>query len=146
LANKRRKLVLTPDYNNGASYTDPQMPEESHSQRFRKMQSEVERRRRELMIQLGQRLMKSRGTAISEAHTDRERLAQIEAYKNLILEKTRELQAWTEHRDHAANRGMAKEAKFRQQMITEMEKRLKRYEEEIRNLRSIPGSSWSGST
>lgn len=122
------------------------MPEESHSQRFRKWQAEIERRRRELMIQLGQLLMKSRGTAVPEAHTDRERLAQIEAYKNLIQEKTRELQDWTQHSDHAANRGMAKEAKFRQQMITGMEKQLKLYEEEIRNLRSIPGSSWSGST
>jgi hypothetical protein len=122
------------------------MPEESPSQRFREMRAEIKRKRRELMIQLGDTLLRSRGTAVPESHPDRERLAQIEAYDHLIREKTRELQDWTQHRDRAANRGMAGEAKFRQQMIMGMENELKRYEEEIRKLRSIPGSSWSGST
>jgi hypothetical protein len=76
----------------------------------------------------------------------RERLAQIEAIKNLIRDGIRELETWTQHRDHAAKQGMTKQAQFRQQMITGMEKQLKRYKEELRQLQSIPGSSWSGST
>jgi len=81
-----------------------------------------------------------------EAQTDRERLAQIEAYKNLIQDQTRELETWTQHGDHAAKQGMTKQARFRHQMITGMEKKLKRYKEELRQLQSTPGSSWSGST
>ena len=79
-----------------------------------------------------------------EAQTDRERLAQIEAYKNLIQDQTRELETWTQLGDHAAKQGMTKQARFRQQMIAGMEKKLKRYKEERRQLQSTPGSSWSG--
>ena len=122
------------------------MPEESPSRRIRKIRKESQRKLRELTVQLGENLLKSRGIALPEAQTDRERLAQIEAYKNLIRDKTRELESWTQHRDRAANHGMTKQAQFRQQMITGMENQLNRYKEELRRLQSIPGSSWSGST
>jgi hypothetical protein len=84
------------------------MSEESPRQRIRKIRQESERRLRELTVQLGENLLKSKGIALPEAQSDRERLAQIEAYKNLILEKTRELETWTQHRNRAANHGMTK--------------------------------------
>jgi len=122
------------------------MPEESPSRRIRKIREESHRKLRELRVQLGEHLLKSRGITLPEAQTDRERIAQIEAYKDLIRDKTRELESWTQHRDRAAKHGMMKQAQFRQQMITGMENQLERYKEELRRLRSIPGSSWSGST
>ena len=122
------------------------MPEESPSRRIRKIRAESQRKLRELKVQLGESLLKSKGITLPEAQTDRERLAQIEAIKNLIRDGIRELETWTQHRDHAAKQGMTKQAQFRQQMITGMEKQLKRYKEELRQLQSIPGSSWSGST
>ena len=123
------------------------MPEESPRQRIRKIRQESQRRLRELTLQLGENLLKSRGVALPEAQSDRERLAQIEAYKDLIRDKTRELEVWTQHRERATNHGMTKQAQFRQQMITGMENQIKRYKEELRRLQSFPaGSSWSGST
>lgn len=122
------------------------MPEESPSRRIRKIRAESQRKLRELRVQLGESLLRSKGIPLPEVQTDRERLAQIEAYKNLIQDQTRELKTWTHHGDHAANQGMTKQAQFRQQMITGMEKKLNRYKEELRQLQSIPGSSWSGST
>jgi capsule polysaccharide export protein KpsE/RkpR len=79
---------------------------------------------------------------------DAENLLQmaLDAENHLIRDKTRELESWTEYRDRAAKHGMTKQAQFRQQMITGMENQLERYEEELRRLQSIPGSSWSGST
>lgn len=121
------------------------MAEESPSRRIRKIREESQGKLRELMVQLGESLLKSRGT-LPEAQTGRERIAQIEAYKNLIRDKTRELESWTQHRDRAAKNGMTKQAQFRQEMIAGMENQLGRYKEELRRLRSIPGSSWSGST
>lgn len=122
------------------------MPQEWPTRRIRKIREENQRRLRELTVQLGEHLLKSRGVALPEAQSDRERLAQIEAYKNLIRDQTRELETWTQHRERAANLGMAKQAHFRQRMITGMENQIKRHKEELRRLQSIPGSSWSGST
>ena len=122
------------------------MPEESPSRRIREIRAENQRKLRTLRVQLGESLLKSKGITLPEAQTDRERLAQIEAYKDRIRDQTRELETWTRHRDHAATQGMTKQAQFRQQMITGMENKLKRYKEELRQLQSIPGSSWSGST
>jgi hypothetical protein len=96
------------------------MSEESPRQRIRKIRQESQRRLRELTVQLGESLLKSKGVALPEAQSDRERLAQIEAYKNFIRDKTRELETWSEHREHATKRGMIKQG--------------------------FPGSSWSGST
>ena len=122
------------------------MSEESPRQRIRKSRQESQRRLRELTVQLGESLLKSKGVALPEAQSDRKRLAQIEAYKSLIRDKTRELETWTQHRERATNRGMTKQAQFRQQMITGMENQIKRYKEELRRLQSVPGSPWSGST
>jgi hypothetical protein len=122
------------------------MAEESPSRHIRKIRAESQRKLRELRVRLGESLLKSKGITLPEEQTDRERLAQIEAYKNLIRDQTRELETWTQHRDHAANHAMAKQVQFRQQMIAGMENQLKRYKEELRQLQSIPGSSWGGST
>jgi len=77
---------------------------------------------------------------------DLDRIAQIEAYKDLIRSKARDLEEWREFRDRATTRGMLKEAQFRQQMVAGMENQLERYKEEVRRLQSIPGSFWAGST
>jgi hypothetical protein len=122
------------------------MPEESPSPGIRKIREESQRKLRDLTVQLGVSLLKSKGVALPEAQTDRERIAQIEAYKHLIRDQNRELESWIQHRDCAAKQGMTKQAQFRQQMITGMENQLERYKEELRRLQSIPGSSWSGST
>src|ERR1700758_1557206 len=103
------------------------MSEESPNRRIREIRAESQRKLRELRVQLGESLLKSKGITLPEAQTDRERLAQIEAYKNLIRDQTRELETWTQHRDHAAKQGMTKQAQFRQRMITGMENKLKRY-------------------
>ena len=115
------------------------MPEESPSRLIRKLREESQRKLRELRVQLGVNLLKSKGVVLPEAKTDRERIAQVEAYKKLIRDKTRELDSWIQHRDRAANQRMTKQAQFRQQMITGMEY-LERYKEELRRLQSIPGS------
>ena len=122
------------------------MPEETPRRRIQKMLEESQRKLSELRVQLSETLLKSRGIALPANGADRERIAKIEAYKDLIRSKTRELEEWVEHRDHDADHGMTKQAQFRQQMITGMEKELKGYKEELRRLQSIPGSSWSGST
>jgi hypothetical protein len=122
------------------------MPEESPSRRIRKLREESQRKLRELRVQLGVNLLKSKGVVLPEAQTDRERIAQVEAYKKLIRDKSRELDSWIQHRDRAANQGMTKQAQFRQQMITGMENQLERYKEELRRQQYFPGSSWSGST
>jgi hypothetical protein len=122
------------------------MPEELPRQRIRKIRQESERKLREVTVQFGENLLKSKGVALPEVQSDRERLAQIEAYKNLIQDTTRELETWTQHKDRAANQGMPKQAQFRQQMITGMENQLKRYKEKLQQLQSFPGSSWSAST
>ena len=122
------------------------MPQEWPTRRIRKIREESQQQLRELTVQLGENLLKSRGVSLPEAQSDRERLAQIEAYKHLIRDQTRELERWTQHGDRAANHGMAKQAQFRQRMITGMENQIRRYEEELRRLQSFPGSTWSGST
>ena len=109
------------------------MPEESPSRRIRKTLEESQRKLRELTIQIGENLLKSRGGALPEAQGDRDRLAQSEAYKHLIRDKTRDLETWTEHRERAVTHGMTKQAQFRQQMITGMESQIKRYKEELRH-------------
>ena len=90
--------------------------------------------------------MRSRGNSIPADAADRERIAQIEAYKDLIRSKTREIKEWTECRDQAANRGMTKQAQFRQQMTKGMENQLGRMKDELRRLQSIPGSFWTDCT
>jgi hypothetical protein len=122
------------------------VPEESPRRRIRKIREENQRKLRELRVQLGVNLLKSRAVALPEAQTARERIALIETYKYLIRDKTRELESWFQHRDRAAQRDMTKQTQFRQQMITAMENQVERYKEELRRLQSIPGSSWSGST
>jgi hypothetical protein len=122
------------------------MQGETPKRRIQKLLEESQRKLRGLRVQLGENLLRSRGIAPPANAADRERMAQVEAYKNLIRDKTRELESWTRHRDGAAKRGMTKQAQFRQQMITGMENQLDRYRDELRRLQSIPGSSWSGST
>jgi hypothetical protein len=122
------------------------MSEESPSQRLGRIREKSRRRLREATIQLGESLLKSKGAALPEAQGDRKHLAQIEAYENLIRDKTRELEKWTQHKEHAESHGMTKQAQFRRQMITGMERQIKRYKEELRRLQSSSGSSWSGST
>jgi len=122
------------------------MPEEWPSRRIRKIREESQRKLRDLTVQLGISLLNSKGVALPEAQTERERIAQIQAFKHLIRDMTRELDSWIQHRDRAAKQGMTKEAQFRQQMITGMENQLERHKEELRRLQSLPGSTWSGST
>jgi glutamyl-tRNA reductase len=122
------------------------MPEEWPSRRIRKIREESQRKLRDLTVQLGISLLNSKGVALPEMQTERERIAQIQAFKHLIRDMTRELDSWIQHRDRAAKQGMTKEAQFRQQMITGMENQLERHKEELRRLQSLPGSTWSGST
>jgi hypothetical protein len=115
------------------------MPEESPSRRIRKIRQESQRKLRDPRVQLGISLLKSKGVALPEAQTDRERIAQIEAYKNLIRDKTRELESWIQHRDCAAKQGMTKQAQFRQQMTTGMENQLERHKEGFGGYNPCPG-------
>jgi ParB-like nuclease domain len=100
--------------------------EESPRRRIRKIREENQRKLRELRVQLGVNLLKSRAVALPEAQTDRERIALIEAYKYLIRDKTRELESWFQHRDRAAQQGMTNQAQFRQRMIIAMENQVER--------------------
>jgi DNA anti-recombination protein RmuC len=122
------------------------MPEESPRRRIRKIREESQRKLRDLTVQLGENLLKSKGIVLPALDADRERIAQIEAYRNLIRDNTRELENWTQQRDRAAKHGMTKQVQFRQQMITGMENQLKRYKEKLRRLQSSPSSLWGGST
>jgi hypothetical protein len=115
------------------------MPEEWPSRRIRKIREESQRKLRDLTVQLGISLLNSKGVALPEAQTERERIAQIQAYKHLVRDMTRGLESWIQHRDRAAKQGMTKEAQFRQQMITGMENQLERRKEELRRLQSLPG-------
>src|SRR5215469_12710152 len=108
---------------------------------LQKLREESQRKLREATIQLGENLLRSRGISLPPDAADRERIAQIEAYKDLIRSKTREIKEWTERRDHAEKRGMARQAQFRQQMTTGMENQLERLKEELRRLQSTPGRS-----
>lgn len=122
------------------------MQGETPKRRIQKLREESQRKLRELRVQLGENLLRSRGIATPAKVTDRERMAQIEAYKDLIRSKTRELEDWVQCRERAATRGIAKQAQFRQQMIAGVEKQLERYKEELRRLQSFPGTFWTGST
>jgi|SRR5215469_3606196 len=113
---------------------------------LQKLREESQRKLREATIQLGENLLRSRGISLPADAADRERIAQIEAYKDQIRSKTREIEEWTECRDHAAKRGMTKQAQFRQQMTTGMENQLGRLKDELRRLQSIPGSFWTDCT
>jgi len=122
------------------------MQGETPKRRIQKLREESQRKLRDLRVQLGENLLRSRGIAPPAKAADRERMAQIEAYKDLIRSKTRELEDWTQCRDRAAKRGIAKQAQFRQQMIAGMENQLERYKKELRRLQSFPGTFWTGST
>jgi hypothetical protein len=113
---------------------------------LQKLRDENSRKLRQLMVQLGQSLLRSRGVVLPVSKVDRERIALIEAYKDNIRSTTRELENWRQFRDRATTRGVLKQAQFRQQMITKMESQLSRDNEELQRLRSIPGSFWAGST
>src|SRR5215471_20371582 len=85
---------------------------------LKKLREENQKKLREVRVQLGESLLRSKGVALPASDIDRERMAQIEACKDLIQSKSRELDEWTQHRDRAAHKGMTKQAQFRQQMIT----------------------------
>ena len=122
------------------------MSHEAAKSRLQKRLDEISRKLRELRIHHGEFLLQLRGIALPASKVDRERIAQLEAYKAHICSTTRELEEWRRLRDRAASKGLLKQAQFRQQMIVAMENKLHSYEEEIRQLRSIPGSFWAGST
>lgn len=122
------------------------MQDETPKRRLQKLRDENSRKLRQLRVQRGESLLRSRGVVLPAGKVDRERIALIEAYKDNIRSTTRELENWRQFRERATNRGMLKQAQFRQQMITKMENQLNRYNEKLRRLRSIPGSSWGGST
>ena len=122
------------------------MPEETPKRRIQKLRYQHSRKLRQTVVQLGGSLLRSRGIALPAKATDRERMAQIEAYKDLIQSKTRELEDWTQRKDNAVKRGMTKQAQFRQQMIIGMENQLGSYEKALRRLQCIPGLFWNGST
>ena len=113
---------------------------------LQKFREENLRKLRESTIQLGENLLRSRGISLPADAADRERIAQIEAYKDVIRSKTREIQEWSERRDHAEKRGMTKQAQFRQQMTRGMEDQLERFKAELRRLQSIPSSFWTDCT
>ncbi len=116
------------------------MQDKTPKHRIQKFREEISAKRRELMVQLGEGLLQSRGIVLPPTSVERERIAQIEAYKDLIRSKTRELENWRQCGHRAANLGMTRQAQFRQQMIMGMEGELRRYREELRRLQSTPGS------
>ena len=122
------------------------MHDEMRRGRFQKLREEHSRKLRDTMVRLGESLLRSRGVELPATPVDRERTAQIEAYKDLIRAKTRDLEEWRDFRGRATARGMLKQAQCRQQMIIGIENQLQRYKEDLRKLRSIPGSSWSSAT
>jgi hypothetical protein len=122
------------------------MQEDTPKRRMEKVRREFSRRRRDTLIQLGESLLRSRRVELPTTIPDRERLAQIEAYKDLIRSEEREIEEWRQYRDSAAKLGNVKTVQFREQMIAGMEGQLARYKEELRQLQSMPGSFWTGST
>jgi hypothetical protein len=97
------------------------------------------------MVQVGENLFRSRGIVLPATKPERERFAQIEAYKDFVA---RRLANWRVggKAGTVPRIGLARQAQFRQQMIKGMEGQLRRYREELRRLRSAPGSLWAGST
>jgi hypothetical protein len=122
------------------------MQDKTPKRRLQQHRDEASRKLRQLRVQLGESLLGCRGIVLPSTTVDRERIAEIEAYKDQIRSTIRELENWRHLRDRAASRGMVKEAQFRQQMIVGMENQLDRYKEELRRLSAIPGSYWDGST
>jgi hypothetical protein len=122
------------------------MQDKTPKRRVQKLREEHSRKLRELIVQLGESLLQSRGVALSSTKVERERIAQIAAYKDLIRSKTGELDDWTQHGRRATNQGMAREAEFRQEMIKGMEGQLRQYREELRRLQPTSGSFWADST
>jgi hypothetical protein len=122
------------------------MHDETPRRRFQKLRDELSQKRRKATVRLGESLLWSRGIKLPATSVDRERIAQIEAYKDLIRSKTRELEEWRKFRDRATTRGMLKQGQLRQRMVAGMENQLERYKEQLRRLQSIPGSFWTGST
>ena len=122
------------------------MQDETAKSRLQKRLDEISRKLRELRIHHGELLLQLRGIALPANKVDRERIAQLEDYKASIRSTTRDLAEWKRLRDRAASKGLLKQAQFRQQMIVAIENKLHSYEEELRQLRSIPGSFWGGST
>jgi hypothetical protein len=122
------------------------MHDETPRRRIQKLREELSRNLRQSRVRLGESLLRSRGIELSATDLERERIAQIEAYKDLIRSMTRDLEEWREFSDRATSRGMFKQAQFRERMIAAMEIQLECYKEELRRLQSIPGSFWAGST
>jgi len=122
------------------------MQDEALKHRIQKLRDENLRKVHQLRVALGESLLLSRGIMLAARAVDRERVAQIEAYRYDIRSTTRELENWKQLRDRAANRGLLKQLQFRQQMIAGMKNDLDRYMEELRQLRSIPRSFWTAST
>jgi hypothetical protein len=137
--------VKSPVLANQAEYNHA-VRDETPKRQLQKLRDENSRKLRQLMVQLGESLLRSRGVELPVRKVDRERIALIEAYKDNIRSTMRELENWKQFRDRATSRGMLKQAQFRQQMITKMESQLSRDNEELQRLRSIPGSFWAGST
>ena len=122
------------------------MQDDLPKRRLERLRREYSRKRRDALVQLGETLLRSRGIALPASIPDRERLAQIEAYIDVIRSKEREVEDWKQHRDHAAKLGKIKQVQFREQMIAAMEGQVARHREELRRLESMPGSFWTGST
>ena len=122
------------------------MQAETPASRLKKLRDQYSRKLHETTVRLGELLLQSCGIVLPANKVDRERIAQIAAYKHDIRCTTGALKDWTRLRDRAAGRGLLKQARFRQQMIVGMQNKLASYEEELRRLRSIPGSFWTGST
>ena len=106
------------------------MHDETPRRRFQKLREEVSLKLRESRVRLGESLLRSRGIELSATDLERERIAQIEAYKDMIRSITRDLEEWREFSDRATSRGMSKQAQFRQRMMAAMEIQLEHYTED----------------
>ena len=101
---------------------------------------------RQLMLELGDTLLASRRLQLPPTKSDRDRIARIEAYQDLIGTKTRELEAWKQYLERANNLGMLTQVHFRQRMVRGMDGQLAAYRQELNQLRLIPTSFWTEST
>jgi hypothetical protein len=67
------------------------MHDETPRRRIQKLREEQSRKLRETTVQFGESLLRLRGIELPATSVDRERMAQIEAYKDLIRSETRDL-------------------------------------------------------
>ena len=91
-------------------------------------------------------VLASRGVVLPTTKTDRERIARMQAYRDLVRRTIGEQREWTRWMERAGTLGMHKEAQFREQMVNGMGIHLRRYRDALRQLLPTPRSLWTEST